>query len=73
MREITALTDPEDPGPMLSTFDVLAEDIESLLADGLDPLVGTTKQLIVTRLAVPPGAAGSGPPLVLMESHDTGA
>lgn len=72
MREITALADLKDPEPMLHTFDVLAEDISVLLSDAIEPLAGELTRLIVTRLAVPHGDTGPGPPLVLIESHDVG-
>lgn len=65
MLEILALYDPEDPGAMLITFDVLAEDIEALLSDALDSVDVSTSDLVVTRLA----ATDAGSPVLVMERH----
>ena len=71
MLEILALHKPDDPGAMLSTFDVLAEDIGSLLSDALEDLETATSALIVTRVAVPPvdDVTGEAEPVILMETH----
>ena len=74
MREILALHKPDDPGAMLSTFDVLSEDIGSLLSDALTDVEAATSGLIVTRVAVPPvdDVTGEAEPVVLMETHAAG-
>jgi len=73
MREIMALHDPDDPDAMLSTFDVLADDIGGLLSDALGSIEADTEGLIVTRIATMPAGAGTGggAPVIVMETHAT--
>ena len=73
MLEIMALHKPNDPDAMLSTLDVLAEDIGGLLSDALATVETDPSSLIVTRVAASPldGVTNEGEPIILMETHST--
>ena len=73
MLEIMALHKPNDPDAMLSTLDVLSEDIGGLLSDALATVETDPSSLIVTRVAAPPldGVTNEGEPIILMETHST--
>lgn len=68
MREILELHRPSDPEPMLTTVDVLADDISGLLSDAFDAVAVDATELIVTRLAAAWLRGGSVPTFV-METH----
>jgi hypothetical protein len=70
MHEVLALARAGNPVPMLSTLDVLAPDIGSLLSDAVESVRGEMDSLIVTRVAVPPEEmAGAASPVIVMETH----
>lgn len=73
MLEVLALHQPEHPEAMLSTFDVLAEDIGGLLSEALESVETQSSGLIVTRIAAPPnhGDTREGEPVIVMETHST--